>query len=192
MSDYASNNLTNLIDKCREGNESAWCELIDVIAPAIFSICKKSKLSRDESFDIYGLVCYELVNNIHTLKSPDKIVYFVATMTRRKIYNFYRRMKLLDLTDIDIAGLIPDKNATDPGKEYELQRQRILLLEAMEKLPEKEYLLLKALFFDPGEPSYKEISKRLKIPVSSIGPTRGKALAGLKRILKTKKYKKTY
>ncbi len=190
MSDYHPSNITNLIEKCRAGKEEAWQELIDVIAPVIFSICKQNKLSRDESFDIYGQVCYELVNSIHSLKSPEKISYFVATMTRRKIYNFYRKLKISEVIDLDISELLPDSRNPDPEEVYHNRNQRVLLLRAMSKLPEKEYLLLKMLFFDSEEPSYKDISKKLKVPVSSIGPTRGKALSSLKRILKWKKMKK--
>ncbi|MCK5126962.1 MAG: sigma-70 family RNA polymerase sigma factor [candidate division Zixibacteria bacterium] len=189
MSDLHQGNITNLIDKCKMGDEQAWFQLVDLIAPVIFSICKQNRLSRDEGFDIYGQVCYELVNNINKLKSPSKILYFVATMTRRKIYSLYRKMRVKDYIDIDISELIPDEKSPNPEKNLESLRRREWLFEAMMKLPEKEYQLLHLLFFDKNEPSYKDIAKKMKIPVSSIGPTRGKALNSLKRIIKWKKIK---
>ena len=65
---------------------------------------------------------------------------------------------------------------------------RQVLMEAMSDLSRRDYQLIKMLFFDPEEPSYKEISAKLKMPVSSIGPIRAKVLGRLYRILKKKKW----
>lgn len=179
--------LNSLIGKCQKGDEQAWHELIDLVGPVIFSICKKSRLSRDESFDIFGRVSLQLVNSIHRLKSPEKVMSFVATITRRQIYNFYRDLRVVDYLDDQILQAVPDQSGETPEKIYNLTWQRRILMEAMKGLSERDYRLVKMLFFDPDEPSYKEIASRLKMPVSSIGPVRAKVLAKLYRILKSKK-----
>ena len=63
------------------------------------------------------------------------------------------------------------------------------LIKAIIELPEKEYKLIWYLFLDENEPSYDEISQKLDIPVSSIGPTRIRSLKKLKKILKRKGFK---
>ena len=180
--------LSDIIKLCSDGNEEAWHELLDIIGPLIFSICRRSRLSRDESFDIFGLVCFDLVKNIHTIKSPAKILSFVATITRRKIYNYYEKMKLTDYFDSEYIPALSDEGENAPDVIYENLQKRQLLLKAMTKLPARQYKLLKALFFDPEELSYKEIARKLKCPQSSIGPTRARALERLARILKQKQY----
>jgi RNA polymerase sigma factor (sigma-70 family) len=179
--------LNSLVGKCQKGDESAWHELIDLVGPVIFSLCKKSRLSRDESFDIFGRVSLQLVKSIHKLKSPEKVMSFVATITRRQIYNFYQDLKVVEYLDDQILQTVPDKGGDTPEKIYKLTWQRRVLMEAMRGLSERDYRLVKMLFFDPDEPSYQEIAARLKMPVSSIGPIRAKVLAKLNRILKSKK-----
>lgn len=181
--------VKNLIQKCLGGDERSWHELIDLVAPAIFSICRKSRLSRDESFDIFGQVCLQLLNNIGSLRSPEKILSFVGTITRRQIYNFYQKMQLIDYFDDQSIEMLPDITRKDPEQNYQNTRNREILLEAMLTLSERDYKLMKMLFFDPDEPSYEEIGRKLKMPVSSIGPIRAKALARLYRMLKTKRFK---
>ena len=83
---------------------------------------------------------------------------------------------------------LSESSDTAPDQIYENLQKRELLVEAMTRLPVKQYKLLKALFFDPGNPSYKEIARRLKCPLSSIGPNRARALEKLARILKQKQY----
>jgi RNA polymerase sigma factor (sigma-70 family) len=189
MSKKDSDTLARIIKLCSEGNEDAWHELIDIIGPLIFSICRKSRLTHDEGFDIYGQVCFDLVGNIGTIKSPGRILSFVATITRRKIFNFYEKMKLTDYFKSEFVPMLSESRGETPELIYENLQRRELLLEAMMKLPTRQYRLLKALFFDPGNPSYKEIARKLKVPASSIGPTRARALEKLGRILKREQYK---
>jgi RNA polymerase sigma factor (sigma-70 family) len=187
MAKHPEGYLHSLIDHCQKGNEKAWHELVDLIGPVIFSICRKSRLSRDESFDIFGRVSLQLVNSIGSLKSPEKVLSFVATITRRQIYNFYQDLHIVEFMEDQIPQSVPGREVDSPEKIYELTRQRRILMEAMRHLPERDYRLIKMLFFDPDEPSYKEIAVRLKMPVSSIGPIRSKVLTKLYRILKKEK-----
>ena len=52
--------------------------------------------------------------------------------------------------------------------------------EAMSRLPRRWQRLLEMLMADPPA-SYAEISDQLGLPVGSIGPTRGRCLARLRR-----------
>lgn len=181
-----SSYLTGLIERCRSGDEDSWHELIDLVAPTIFSLCKKSRLSREESFDIFGQVSLQLVNTIGSLRSPEKIVSFVATITRRQIYSFYQKIQVLEFLDEQMVESVADDGKSDPEADFKRSSQREILLEAMNHLSERDFRLIEMLFFDPNEPTYEEIAKKLKMPVSSVGPIRGKALAKLYRILKRK------
>jgi len=181
--------LTTLVRRCKAGEADAWHQLIGLVGPAIFAVCRQKRLSRDESFDIFGQVCLQLIDAIGTLKSPEKIIAFVVTITRRQIYTFYQRMQMVARLDPDEFGLRAESTQEDPESSYENTRIREVLLEAMSKLPERDYKLVELLFLDPEEPSYEEIALRLGMPVSSIGPIRAKALARLYRILRQKRFR---
>jgi RNA polymerase sigma factor (sigma-70 family) len=179
-------NLKDLIQRCRSGDEEAWHELIDYVAPLVFSICRNCGLSRDESFDIFGQVSYQLLKAIDTIQEPESTLSLVATIARRQIYHYYKKIHAIDEIGSEEMQMIAADIVSDPEQLYVNLKRREILMDAMLELPEKDYKLLKELFLDPNEPSYKEIAARLRMPVSSIGPLRAKALAKLHRILKRK------
>ncbi len=188
MSKRPYKNLDDIVKQCRQGSDEAWHDLIDLVGPVIFSICRRSRLTRDESFDIYGQVCLELVKSIDSVREAEKLPSLVATITRRQIYSFYQKMQVIEYLDDETLQLVTDETGRDPEQVYEQAQRRQSLLEAMRELKEKDFRLLSALFLDQEEPSYKEIAAALKMPVSSIGPLRAKALQKLCRILKKKKF----
>jgi len=189
MGDNRRDFLERLIDLCRKGDKRAWHELIDLIGPVVFNLCRKSNLSRDESFDIFGRVSYQLVNSINSLSSPEKILSFVATITRRQIFDFYRGLQIVEYYGDQTIESVADETSRSPHEDYEIVKLRGILFEAMSQLSERDYKLVMMLFLDPEEPSYKEISEKLKMPVSSIGPIRAKILARLYKVLSKTKWK---
>ena len=184
--------LDRLLAGCRQGDRAAWNELVDVITPVIFSVCKRARLSRDESFDIFGQICYDLVGSISEINAPSRICAYVATITRRKIYRIYRRMQIFERISIDITDSLHGRDIDDPEAQFDEMERRLILNEAIDCLPERDGKLIRALFLDPEEPSYREISTRLGIPVASIGPTRMRVLRELQRILRKNGYGRQY
>ncbi len=176
--------VRDLVARCRGGDEQAWHQLIDFIAPYIFAICSRSRLTRDEGFDVFGQVSYQLINSIENLKDPAKLFSFVGTITRREIYAYYQKIMMTDYIDDEVVKSLPDKQGNNPEQDMILLEKRELLLSAMLELPARDYKLMKMLYFDPGKPSYKEIAAKLDMPVSSIGPVRGKVFNKLYKLLK--------
>ncbi len=189
MSSQETRRLTKLVQACLLGEEDAWNQVVDLITPVVYAICRSMGLTREESLDIFGQVCYLLLKNLKNLKTPDRLVAYVATTTRREILGVARRSRLYD--DIKESGLVDQKNKTDECPEASfIQAQNMeILIKALGRLPETESRLIWHLFLDENEPTYEEISKELNRPVSSIGPTRARALERLQNILKKTGYK---
>ncbi|HOP06531.1 MAG TPA: sigma-70 family RNA polymerase sigma factor [candidate division Zixibacteria bacterium] len=176
--------LAELVGKCLEGDAEAWSRLVDVITPVILSVCRSMGLTREDSLDIFGQTCYLLLTNLERLTSPDKVIAYVATTTRREVLASVRRGRLFEAAResgvIDVIG----HSTANPEQLAEQAEETEILMKAIWKLPERDARLMYHLFLDPSEPSYEEISERLKIPVASIGPTRARCLLKLSRILK--------
>ena len=188
MQRKSQNALTNLVKKCRAGDKEAWAVLVDVITPVIFSICRRMRLSREESFDIFGQVCYLLLKNLENIKSAEKVVGYVATMTRREIYAYHRKHRLYESLENQVHDFPAEADRSDPDKMLEKTRRSEKLIKALLSLPERDFELIRMLFLEKDTPSYKETSRRLGIPEASIGPTRARSLKKLYRILKRKKF----
>jgi RNA polymerase sigma factor (sigma-70 family) len=175
--------LSDLIGRCRDHEAPAWQELVDLVTPVILSVCRRMNLSQEESLDIFGQVCYLLLGHLDSLRSSDKLFGYVASITRHEVYSHIRRGKMF----VDVSRPTPaEQLVTDDTGQADIMEKadRVrILMEAMGRLSRREYELVKALFLDETEPSYQEISERLGMPVASIGPTRARALAKLKRYL---------
>ena len=190
MSRAGEKTNTELIRACLIGDPLAWERLVDLVTPLIFSICGTMRLSREESFDVFGQVSYMLLRNLDNVKSADKLMSYVATMTRREIGELSRRSRLAERSRQAIVKALYDITPESPEKSYELTRLSEIVNRAMVQLPERDYRLLRALFFEEEEPNYEHIAARFNMPVSSVGPTRLRCLKKLYRILKQKRFER--
>ena len=102
----------------------------------------------------------------------------------------FRRSKLFDdVKSKDLINYHEDTEIKTPEEIYASNQKENILMEAILELPLKESLLIWHLFLDEDEPTYDEISRKIGIPVASIGPTRARCLIKLKTRLKAKGYK---
>ena len=146
------------------------------------------RLSQEESLDIFGQICYLLLRHLESIRSPEKLLGYVSTMTRREVLALTRRRGAYALlTEEELEPHAVEH--PDFDSRLEQSDERAMLMEAMLKLPARDYKLIYALFLDEKEPSYEQISEMLGIPVASIGPTRARILAKLQRWLRQKGFK---
>ncbi len=180
--------LRSLVDRCLSGSEQAWDELVNIITPSIFGVCRSMNLARDESIEVFGQVCYLLLQNLKKLKSAERLLSFTSVTARREAL----RMKNRDRTLKRILNTQLLRTASgerrNPEEILEAEQRRDTLIAAVLSLSEKESKLMWSLFFDESSPKYQDISQRLGIPESSIGPTRARCLSKLRKILKRKGY----
>lgn len=184
MASNQETSLTQLVTQCLEGNAESWARLVDAITPVIMSVCRSMGLAREDSLDVFGQTCYLLLTNLDRLKSPDKLMAYVATTTRREVLASVRRGRLFEVARESGVIEVTGQASANPEQMAEQSEKTAILVKAIWKLPEREARLMYHLFLDPEEPSYEDISTRLKIPVASIGPTRSRCLQKLGRILK--------
>lgn len=181
--------LTQLVERCLEGDQYAWRDLVDMITPVVMSTCRSMNVPKDESLDIFGQVCYVLLDSLENLRSPQKLLSYVGTMTRREVFSLHRQRQLQNRAAEEESSRRSELVEPEVSRRMDESDRSSKLIEAMLRLNDKEYELLWLLFFDPAEPSYDEISARLDMPISSIGPSRARALSKLQRILKTRDFK---
>ncbi len=184
MTKRSRHDISSLVDRCRSGDAEAWRDLVSRISPIVFSICRSMKLSREESFDIFGQVLYILLTNLDKIRSPNKLLSYVGTATRREVYALTRRSRFLEYVGGPELEAGQAGTAPRPDELYDESKKKEQVAEAMAKLPEREYKLLRLLFFEGSDPDYERAAHELGMPVSSIGPTRQRSLEKLRRILK--------
>ena len=180
MAEYSP--VTDMVARAKNGDKQAWNEIVERYAPLIWSICRKYRLSEADAEDVGQVVWLHLVNHLADLRDPAALPGWLATTTRRQCIRVRRTAAQLP----QVTGpLVDADNMADPEAvlaEHELllAERHAALRQAVSDLPPGYRDLIVLLTADPPVP-YAEISAKLGIPIGSIGPSRSRCLARLRR-----------
>ena len=182
----------DLVAACLKGDNSAWEALIVRYQRLIYSIPRKARMSDDDAADIFQSVCLKLCQKLSTLRSEEKLSSWLIKITMRECWRVIAKQRseraLIKRDGDDDLNLDRDVRDSRPLTD-EMQvafEQQQLIREGLAALPERCQRLLGMLFYHKDEFSYADISSRMKMPASSIGPTRARCLENLKKQLEGK------
>jgi RNA polymerase sigma factor (sigma-70 family) len=181
-----------LLSACLQGDARAWEALIARYQRLIYSIPIKMRLSPNDAADVFQSVCLKLLENLPTLRNQDKLSSWLTITTRRESWRLARRRRREHVIAADESGDGPDELSQMPDRQVPLDEQQAaleqqqILRQAVEQLPERCRQLITLLFYRGGDLSYDEIARQLGIPRASMGPTRARCLARLKKLLEGK------
>ncbi len=171
----------DLVKRAENGDAQAWNALVERYAPLIWSICRQYRLGRADADDVGQNVWLKLVRQLDKVRDPAALAGWLATTTRHECARVGRAARnprtapyVLD------AEFIPDPQSGMAEDELLRAERHAALREAFADLPPSCQRLIALLITDPPVP-YGEVSTRLGIPTGSIGPTRGRCLAKLRR-----------
>jgi RNA polymerase sigma factor (sigma-70 family) len=173
--------VTELVTRARSGDKRAWDALVDRYSPLIWSICRRHRLGDTGAQDVGQNVWTLLVDQLDRIRDPAALPGWLATTTRRECLRVLRETRVpLAAGHVLDAGNLPDEQAETAEQELLVAERHAALRDAFMDLPPSGQRLIALLIEDPPVP-YAEISARLGIPVGSIGPTRARYLAKLRR-----------
>jgi RNA polymerase sigma factor (sigma-70 family) len=169
------------------GDDAAWEQLIARHERHLFSIARRTGLSRQDAEDAFQRVCIRLYHWLPAIREPDHLAsWLTVTMTREAIRAAHRarRSSTFDPSDETAAPWRNEPRDERPLADedmLELERARALA-SALDALPERCRIIMRAFLGQGG--NYREIAERLGIPIGSLGPFRARCLARLKRLLR--------
>lgn len=178
-----------LVEACLSDNSAAWEALIRRYERLIYSVPIRLGMSPQEAVDIFQAVCFILFKKLGTLRDHERLYSWLITTTTRECWRAgaQKRRESERWHSNGQNGPVPTADLMSPEQiayERRLAEERHEhVRRAMSQLPERCRELLTMLYFVSDEPSYEDVARSLNIPISSIGPTRGRCLAKLKRIL---------
>jgi RNA polymerase sigma factor (sigma-70 family) len=174
--------VTELVTRANHGEKQAWDAIVERYAPLIWSICRQDRLDDADAEDVGQMVWLHLVDHLGDLRDPAALPGWLATTTRRQCFRLRQaaaRFKQVTGPLVD-ADNMADTEAVEAEHELLLAERHAALREAMSDLPPGYRELMDLLTAEPPV-SYAEISARLGIPIGSIGPSRSRCLARLRR-----------
>lgn len=171
-----------LVRRAAGGDHVAWTGLVDAYGGLVAYVVRGHRLDNRDSGDVIQTTWLRLVEHIGRLQDPDRVGAWLVTTARRESLRVKSRsartLLVGDQADLERRGDAGGQAGVDADLLREEQEQAVQV--ALGLLPEPHQRLMRMLMLDPA-PSYEEISAALSIPVGSIGPTRMRCLAKLRR-----------
>lgn len=167
-----------LVAAAANGDQRAWDALVERYTPLLWSITRAHRLAVADASDVVQTTWLRLVEHLNRISDPERLPGWLATTARREAQRVARRADWPRPGD-DFAALADDGPALDDRL---LRDERdAALWTALALLDEACQRLLRVLIADPP-PSYADVADIFGMKVGSIGPTRQRCLAKLRRL----------
>jgi RNA polymerase sigma factor (sigma-70 family) len=178
--------LAALLAGATAGDHDAWREIIARYAGLVRWVCRKHRLTSEETEDVMQTAWMRLFTHGHSLRDPSAITGWLVTTVTRECSALQRRKRrempegrawqeVDDLAD-------PDAHLDEVDDRLDAVTRRRQLRDAVASLPRREQDLV-TLMMSGDRISYADISKRLAMPTGAIGPVRQRALRRLRSCL---------
>jgi RNA polymerase sigma factor (sigma-70 family) len=172
-----------LVARCRDGDAAAWEALVRRYQRLVYTVARRAGHDAHAAADVFQAVFSRLFEQLGRLRQPERLQAWLVTSAKREALALQRRQARtvpLAADDDDGASAIADDGPLPDELLGDLQRLHRLRL-ALDRLDERCRRLLSLLFADDDERlPYDEVSRRLGLPVGSIGPTRARCLGKLR------------
>jgi RNA polymerase sigma factor (sigma-70 family) len=178
MSDAAG----DLARAAAEGDEVAWRALVDRFSGLVWAVTRSFGLSAAEAADVSQVTWLRLVENLGRLIEPSRVGAWLATTAKRECLALIRRRNRAALPADDDALFDRAGEVRSPISGLVADERKVVLWSAVDSLPERCQRLLRVLMAEPP-PAYETVSVLLDMPIGSIGPTRARCLAQVRRYL---------
>lgn len=169
-----------LVTRARDGDQTAWDQIVERFAPLVWSICRRFRMSDTDAHDVGQNVWLRLVEYLPTLREAAALPGWLATTTRRECLRVQRGAKLREHQIEPAIELPADEESTQVDRLLIAEERNSALREAFTELSARCRRLLSLLMRDPPI-AYAQISSDLSIPVGSIGPSRARCLDRLRQ-----------
>ncbi len=176
--DRGDPNPGDLVRAAARAESLAWPRLVRRFSGLVRGVARSHGFNDADVADVSQVVWLALARHLDQLRDADRVAGWLATTTRYECVRVLRqRQRAKPTSEMDILDRVEE---SDRDAELIRQEQVELLRGVIRTLARHQRRLLEMLLRDP-QPSYKEMSDALGIPIGSIGPTRQRCLAVLRR-----------
>jgi RNA polymerase sigma factor (sigma-70 family) len=176
--------IDGLVRAAAAGDGQAWAELVDRYSPLVWSVCRAYRLSGEDAADVYQVTWLRLLENLGRIRDPKRLPGWIATTCRREAQALLTRARSSVATDSErldwlLGGDVP---ADEPMLTAD---QHAALWRAFGQLGDWCQQVLRALILnmDGERMSYPQVAAELGTRPGSLGPTRGRCLKQLRKLL---------
>jgi RNA polymerase sigma factor (sigma-70 family) len=184
----APEEIAAVVRRAAAGDSEAWETIVQEYANLLRSVVRDFRLGPAETSDALQTIWLRLIEKLHTIRDPACLPAWLITTAQRVCLETIRARsrysRAVQESGILVNGGVRgccDVSARDEGPEVMAVKadQGRALQVALATLSQRDQILMRLLVED-DRPNYREISRKLGMPIGSIGPTRARILARLR------------
>lgn len=178
-----------LVARCRLGDGQAWALLVRRHQRLVHAVARRIGLDEHAAADVFQTVFSRLLQHLHGLSEPQRLRAWIVTTTKREALRQRERARReVSMTqDEGDDGVAAEWDVADPAAAPDDALAELQTLaavrEALDRLDERCRMLIGLLYAADDAVAYEEVALRLGIAVGSVGPTRGRCLDKLRKLL---------
>jgi RNA polymerase sigma factor (sigma-70 family) len=179
----------DLLRACKNGDESAWNEIVNRYQRLISTIPRRSGLNEDQTADVFQEVFLTLFQKLGEIEQPEKLRAWLVTTAKFKTWGIVRGQKGFHSPETEEEmehemAMLPDNSPLADEVLIELEQQH-LIRTAVSKLEERCQKILSMIYLRSAAASYAEVADKVGVSESSVSPLRTRCLDKLAKILKS-------
>jgi RNA polymerase sigma-70 factor (ECF subfamily) len=178
---------TQLVERCLDGDDAAWEDLVKVYTRRVYAICYRFTGADHEAQDLTQEVFLRVFRNLKSFRAGEgSFLVWLTRLTRNLLIDHYRRTKLDRMSDSieDQMPVLEEKTAMSARTDGLLAGREAseVLQAALQKLsPDlRETVILR----DLEEIEYREIARILNVPEGTVKSRLNRGRAELARVLR--------
>jgi RNA polymerase sigma factor (sigma-70 family) len=169
--------VAELLSNAEQGDRAAWRELVARYTPTVWAVARAHRLDQADAADVVQNTWLALMENMKGIRNPGRLAAWLSTTARRhSLRVLAARRRETPVDEPRSERLIAE--AADVGVVQDAWNAA--LWQAFTQLPEYCQRVLRVLVHSP-ELSYEQVAAAVGIAPGSVGPTRGRCLAELRR-----------
>ncbi len=167
-----------LVNACLRGDEEAWVAVWQKYGPLVKSVSRRVGCDSEEARDVVQRVALVALQNLGSLKNPEKLGGWLAGVARLQSLEAIRNRR----PTASIDGLQP---TTETRLDEELIRDQELALlhRAFGRLEDRCRRILHRLELKEPADTYRDVAAAEGLSESSIGPIRRRCMQRLRKIV---------
>jgi len=176
-----------LVRSCRNGDQTAWDQLVTRYQRLIFAIPRRAGLNDEQAADVFQEVFLTLLQKIDDIEQPDRIRSWMVTTAKFKTWAIVRSGKghYSPETEEEMEAEMANLRDVSPLADdmlIEVEEQH-LIRTALLSLEERCQKILSMIYLRDPAASYVEVSAAINVGETSISPMRSRCLKKLEKLL---------
>lgn len=165
---------SELVARCRSGDEQAWNELVERFSRYVYAICAQGfRLSQHEAEDAFQDVFAKIYVELGKLRDPEALRPWIAQVTRRVCLDRLRSQKReIAVEDVEPEGVDSVLETLD---------EAIAVRQAMDEIGDMCREMLDRFF--ARDESYRTIGEALELPGGTIASRISRCLDKLRKTM---------